>query len=132
MIYKNSNLTRRDEMKSKTRIAKEFNQNLVGYQWPKVKEGPVSRHDFTEPRKLFVTGQAFDYLNALDKTFIGTNSYMGFAYFWGQDYKHVLRDANNTQRQRVHNAMVKAGLELTEASLEHEAIVIKYCEVGRN
>ena len=115
-------------MKSKTRIAKEFNENLVGYQWPEVKEGPVGRHEFTGAQKLFVTGQAFGYLNALDKTFIGTSSYMGFAYFWGQDYKHTLRDANNTQRQRVHNAMVKAGLELTEASPEHEAIVKKYCK----
>ena len=119
-------------MKTKTKIIKEFKENLSGYVFPVVEEAPVWKHEFTEPQKLFVTGQAFDYLNALDRTFIGTNSYMGFAYFWGQDYKHVLRDANNTQRQRVHNAMVKAGLELTEASLEHEAIVIKYCEVGRN
>ena len=113
-------------MKTKTQIAKEFNKNLVGYQVPKIIEGKTNAHEFTEPRKLFVTGQAFDYLNALDKTFIGTNSYMGFAYFWGQDYKHTLRDANNTQRQRVHNAMVKAGLELTEASPEHEEIVKKF------
>jgi len=115
-------------MKTKTQIAKEFNENLVGYRFPKVKEEPVRKHEFTEPQKLFITGQAFDYLNALDKTFIGTNSYMGFTYFWGQDYKHTLRDASNTQRQRVHNAMVKAGLELTEASPEHEAIVRKYCK----
>tara|TARA_R110002012_G_scaffold53447_1_gene137457 strand:- start:287 stop:640 length:354 start_codon:yes stop_codon:yes gene_type:complete len=115
-------------MKTKTKIAKEFNENLVGYRFPEVKEEPVGKHEFTETQKLFVTGQAFDYLNALDKTFIGTNSYMGFAYFWGQEYKHTLRSANNTQRQRVHNAMVKAGLELTEASPEHEAIVRKYCK----
>lgn len=119
-------------MKTKTQIVKEFNANLVDYQFPKVKEGPVSRHDFTEPQKLFVTGQAFDYLNALDKTFIGTNSYMGFTYFWGQEYKHTLRSANNTQRQRVHNAMVKAGLDLTGASPEHKAIVEKYCKGVKN
>ncbi len=113
-------------MKTKTQVLKEIKENLTGYLVPVIKQAPVPF--FLEPQKLFVTGQAFDYLNALDKTFIGTNSYMGFAYFWGQDYKHTLRDANNTQRQKVHNAMVKAGLELTEASPEHEAIVRKYCK----
>ena len=115
-------------MKSTNKILKEVKENLSGYIFPEVVEAPVIKYDFTEPRKFFVTGQAFDYLNALDKTFIGTNSYMGFAYFWGQEYKHTLRDANNTQRQRVHNAMVKAGLELTEASREHKAIVKRYCK----
>ncbi len=115
-------------MKTKTQIAKEFKENLSGYIFPKVVEAQVFKYDFTEPRKLFVTGQAFDYLNALDRTFIGTNSYLGFAYFWGQEYKHTLRSANNAQRQRVHNAFIKAELDLTEASPEHEVIVNKYCK----
>jgi hypothetical protein len=115
-------------MKTKTKIIKEFKENLTGYVFPVIVKAPVSKHEFTGPRKLFVTGQAFAYLNALDKTFIGTNSYMGFTYFWGQAYKHTLRSASNTQRQRVHNAMVKAGLELNEASPEHEAIVLKHCK----
>lgn len=118
-------------MKTKTNIVKEFQGNLEGRRLPQIQEGPVGRYEFTDPRKLFVTGQAYSYLQALDKTFIGTDSYLGFAYFWGQEYKHSLRDANNAQRQKVHNAWVKAGLELTGASPEHEAIVYKYCKTPK-
>jgi len=115
-------------MKSKNKILNEVKKNLNGYIFPGVIEAPVFKYDFTEAHRFFVTGQAFDYLNALDRTFVGTNSYMGFAYFWGQEYKHTLREANNTQRQRVHNALIKAGIDLGSESPEYEAIVKKYCK----
>jgi hypothetical protein len=114
--------------KSKQEILDQFNDDIKEYSIQDSFSNGVRRYEFTEAYRFFVTGEAYHYIRALDKTFIGTNSYMGFAYFWGQEYKHTLRDANNTQRQRVHNALIKAGIDLVSESPEYEAIVKKYCK----
>lgn len=114
--------------KSKQEILDQFNDDIKEYSIQDSFSNGVRRYEFTEAYRFFVTGEAYHYIRALDKTFIGTNSYMGFAYFWGQEYKHTLRDANNTQRQRVHNTLIKAGIDLVSESPEYEAIVKKYCK----
>tara|TARA_R110002096_G_scaffold434331_1_gene655579 strand:+ start:372 stop:734 length:363 start_codon:yes stop_codon:yes gene_type:complete len=114
--------------KSKKEILDQFNNELKEYRIGDSFSNGVKPYEFTEASKIFITGESYLYLRALDKTFVGTSSYMGFAYFWGQEYKHTLREANNTQRQRVHNALIKAGIDLGSESPEYEAIVKKYCK----
>jgi hypothetical protein len=80
--------------------------------------------------------QALDYLNlptaasnalwALDEKFIGTENYMGVAYFWSLEYKWWLRDASPKVRRAVHEAFRKARLSPEDDSAEHAAIVAKF------
>ena len=59
----------------------------------------------------------------LDETFIGTDNYMGLAYFWNTEYKHDMRSATPLQRVEVHNAFTEFGLDLDGKSDLHEQLV---------
>ena len=48
------------------------------------------------------TETEFNQLNKLDKSFVGTNDYMGLAYFWDHEVKWWLREATAYQRVKVH------------------------------
>jgi hypothetical protein len=50
---------------------------------------------------------SFEQLNKLDKSFIGTNDYMGLAYFWDHEVKWWLRDATSYQRVKIHKLFIK-------------------------
>lgn len=50
----------------------------------------------------------------LDRSFIGTPNYMGLAYFWHMEYKHLLRDATISQRRRIHNKALELGIDFVE------------------
>lgn len=80
-----------------------------------------------------LTNDAIDGLHALDKTFIGTKNYMGIAWFWNNEYKHYLRgdvkEITYLTRRRVHNAMLRAGLDVEGESEQHRAIVIRHCGI---
>jgi hypothetical protein len=45
-------------------------------------------------------------LNKLDKSFIGTSEYMGFAWFWDHEIKHYMRDSSTKQKKYIHNSFV--------------------------
>ena len=71
-----------------------------------------------------ISFKAFCGLQELDKSFIGSPEYLGIAYFWGSNgCKHYLREASVAQRRRVHDLWIKAGLDLTEETLEHYKII---------
>ncbi len=76
--------------------------------------------------QFFVPGASFHYLSQLDKKFIGTNSYLGIAYFWSYDYRHYLRGQSPTRLQKIHQELLKAGLTPHDVSSEHEEIIKKY------
>ena len=71
-----------------------------------------------------LTMKATTGLLALDKTFIGTEDYMGMAYFRHYEYRHYLRPMSYAVNRRVHRALLAAGLEVSEASPAHEAIIL--------
>lgn len=87
----------------------------------------VERNDYTpEPRgelTVQTTIEATGKLMALDETLVGTPHYMGVAYFWSREYRHYLRDATAAQRCAVHDAWLKAGLELTGDSNQHMQLI---------
>ena len=85
----------------------------------------------TDLEKLTLSCAADQALLNLDKTFIGTDDYMGMTYFWHYEYRHYLRDTSYARRRHVHTALLAAGLEVNGESKEHLAII--YFEtVGRN
>lgn len=72
-----------------------------------------------------LTFEATKALFVIDKTFIGTQDYMGVAYFWGQDTKHWLRGATYLQRRKIHARFLKEGLWLQGGTKRHFEIICK-------
>lgn len=76
----------------------------------------------TQTIKIPVTC-AFSKLIEMDNGFIGTENYMGLAYFWHYSYRHYLRDCSPVKRKKIHAAWLKADLALIEKTPAHDAIL---------
>jgi hypothetical protein len=63
----------------------------------------------------------------LDRELIGTEDYMGLAFFWDYNYRHQLRDASPAQRRRVHEKLRMAGYKLDGISDMHSQIIDQVC-----
>lgn len=61
----------------------------------------------------------FEELNKLDKSFIGTNDYMGLAYFWDHDIKYWLRDASKYQRVKVHKLFMLNNVPMLKCKISN-------------
>ena len=74
---------------------------------------------------LLLSHTAYVAVIKLDTLYIGTDDYMGLAWFWNHEYNDYLRPENCTVKKRVavHDAFVKAGLELKEASTKHLKLI---------
>ena len=77
---------------------------------------------------LPITTAAHAKLTKLDRTLIGTPNYLGIAFFWNYEYRHLLRDATPKQRKKVHDKLIAAGLSCGGRSDKHKEIVMKVCE----
>jgi len=53
-------------------------------------------------------------LYALDRTYVGTEHYLGLAYYWDHEVKHWMRDASIAKRKKIHELLLKAGETLVE------------------
>jgi len=53
-------------------------------------------------------------LYALDRTYVGTEHYLGLAYYWDHEVKHWMRDASTAKRKKIHELLLKAGETLVE------------------
>jgi len=73
------------------------------------------------------TWKATHSLFQLDKTFIGTEDYMGVCYFWDYEYRHSMRPTTAKQRKTIHHALIKAGLDVGGKSDSHAQIIRKHC-----
>ena len=70
-----------------------------------------------------LTYKAYSSLYDIDQTFIGTENYMGIAYFWHYAFRHYLRDATDYQRVRVHKAFLDHNLNVSDETVLHWQIV---------
>ena len=70
-----------------------------------------------------ITSQAFADIHELDTKYVGTNNYLGVAYFWNYEYRHYLRDTTNHRRKRVHDLFLKEGLDVAGSSDRHLKII---------
>lgn len=95
----------------------------------------VIEKDTTLTYNLPMTQDAFSKLSDIDRGLVGTEDYMGLAYFWAGSIKHSLRDFTPNQRKKCHDALFNAGLaEVCEVSgvqyipttPESEAIVVRF------
>lgn len=62
-------------------------------------------------------------LLAVDEEWVGSEHYMGLAYYWNYEYRFHLRDATASQRVRVHRMLLDLGLALDGYSPAHTAVV---------
>lgn len=72
---------------------------------------------------LYLTANAREEVHALDKELVGTDDYMGLAYFWAYEYRYPMRETSAYYRVCVHRAFLAAGLEPAGESTEHQAII---------
>lgn len=77
----------------------------------------------TAPITLYLTSDAYARIQAADKEWVGTDHYMGLAYFWAHEYRYPMRDASAYKRVRIHRALMDAGLPLDGESGEHRQII---------
>lgn len=77
-------------------------------------------------RISITTPDAYHKVQALDKTFLNTESYLGVEWFWNYEYRHYLRSASYAQRRKIHAAFVKAGLAIAGESNAHLQIIKTY------
>ena len=56
-------------------------------------------------------GLVFD----LDCTLIGTENYMGMAYFWDHDVKHTMRDVTPKVRKVIHDTALRENLFVVDS-----------------
>jgi len=75
---------------------------------------------------ITLTPKALLLLSKIDESLIGTDDYMGIAWFWNYEYRHVLRNLTFKKRRKCHNALLKAGLNVSEESPEHKIIINRY------
>jgi len=53
--------------------------------------------------------EAYSAIKKLDKSYVGTENYLGVAYFWDHEIKHWMRDATIAKRKKIHELLLKAG-----------------------
>jgi hypothetical protein len=58
----------------------------------------------------------------LDDSLVGTNDYLGFAYWWcgGDDYKHTLREAGSFERKRIHDVLIHNNIPLIQEDRDYD------------
>lgn len=69
------------------------------------------------------TWEATQAIMELDAKFVGTENYLGVAYFWEHEYRYPMRDASVATRKAVHAKMLAAGLNVGECSPAHDEII---------
>jgi hypothetical protein len=83
-------------------------------------------------QQIMVNLDAYMAIAKVDRDFVGTQNYMGLAYYWNHEYRHYLRDATYKQRVTVHDALLKHGLALDGISNLHEQIIKQKTKKRRN
>jgi len=72
-----------------------------------------------------ITSKSFADIYELDKTYVGTENYLGVAFFWNHEYRHYLRDTTDAKRKKVHNTFLNMGLDIIGKSDIHLQIIRK-------
>ena len=93
-----------------------------------MKRTPYMANGGFSTQLTITTREAAASVMELDRSFVGTRHYMGFAYFWAHEYKHTMRECSAANRQLVHSVLLAHGLVVHEISDAHCEIVQKYAK----
>ena len=67
--------------------------------------------------------EAYEAVRDLDYKFVGTDNYMGIAWFHDMAYKHLLRDCSIAQRRKIHQKLLYHSCDVHGTSLLHDEII---------
>tara|TARA_R110000803_G_scaffold162144_1_gene225757 strand:- start:290 stop:535 length:246 start_codon:yes stop_codon:yes gene_type:complete len=70
-----------------------------------------------------ISSEAYKALHALDKTYIGTEDYMGIAWYHAHEFRHYMRDTTIAKRRNIHKILLSLDLPLNGDSDEHAEII---------
>ena len=77
-----------------------------------------------------ISFEATRHLLALDKNFIGTEDYLGLAYFWKScDFKWCLRETSIAKRKKIHRLWLRENLPMTCETRRHWELVAKVLKI---
>jgi hypothetical protein len=76
------------------------------------------------------TTKSFSDIYELDRGYVGTENYLGVAFFWNFEYRHYLRDASTSKRKKVHSIFLKEGLDVRNKSDRHFEIIKKVTKLN--
>lgn len=62
----------------------------------------------------------------IDDGNIGTEHYIGLAYFWHYEYRHTMRDQSQYRCKLIHDKILKAGFDLSDSNEQIFAIIERY------
>jgi hypothetical protein len=79
--------------------------------------------------RVYLTHEQYTRLLAVDEEWLGSEHYMGLAWFWNYEYRFHLRDASALKRVEVHDTLLATGLPLDGESPEHLAIIEDICGI---
>ena len=68
----------------------------------------------TECSNIPLTMCGYLALQETDSFLVGTQYYMGLAWFWHRDYRHYLRDRTPNQLKKIHDLFIKNEIPLLE------------------
>jgi hypothetical protein len=88
---------------------------------------PVSMKAAQKPERLVeplsLTREMEMRLCRIDKKLIGTENYMGLAWFWSPDFNMLLIHAAPEVRVAAHDAMLAEGLNVREGGIEQACLI---------
>lgn len=67
--------------------------------------------------------EATQKLHNHDRAMVGTDAYLGIAYFWHYKYRHTMRDASVYFSRVVHTKLLALGLPLDGDTPEHDKVM---------
>ncbi len=73
-----------------------------------------------------ISFDAYKAIKKIDESFIGSDNYMGVAWFHNYEYRHDMRGLSIAKRKKIHDAMVKAGLDLSGIGQKHNTIMAQF------
>jgi len=62
--------------------------------------------------------EMIDHILIHDIRNVGTEKYIGMAFFWGHEYKHTLRDVSIQERKKIHNVGITKGIDFINPNKE--------------
>ena len=62
---------------------------------------------------------------ATDQINVGTDKYIGKAFYHAYEYKHTFRNMSREQRLLIHNEFISNGLKLDGVSDKHWTIIMR-------
>jgi len=70
-----------------------------------------------------VSPSVYTTIHEMDRANIGTDDYIGLAWYHNYHYRHTMRDISIAKRKRIHTKLMERGLALDGKSRTHSVLI---------